>query len=234
MTVSVITPSVRPEGLNILAKCLKRQTYRDNEWLVCAPSALGDKIHKDAKFIPEPPLNKGDVWGFNKAMNALIKEAKGELIVSIQDFIWFPPDALEKFVFHYKDLGACVSGVGHIYSPEIDVMGKPYNRVWTDPRIREDHGSIYECFPQDVEFNFCAIPKQAFYDIGGMDETMDQKFGMDNVDAVFRMDKVGYKFYLDQTNECRGIKHGRPEGWDEKHWMHTFNDRKTKTKLDFL
>ena len=34
MKISVITPSIRPEGLKILQECLAQQTFKDFEWLV--------------------------------------------------------------------------------------------------------------------------------------------------------------------------------------------------------
>lgn len=199
--ISVIIPTVREVDLN--EKCLKKQTFTDFEVIIARPEGK-----------PE-----GCVWTFNRDMNTALKKAQGELVVSYQDKIWMHPTGLEKFWEAYKATGQCVSGVGHIYQ-SLDEYGKPENRVWSDPRMRTDLGTFYECMPNDWELNYACAPLKAFYDIGGFNERMDEYYGMDNVDVALRMDKKGWKFYLDQTNECRGLYHERNPKWDELHWMH--------------
>lgn len=227
--ITVITPSVRKEGLKILEKSLKKQTFKDFEWLIGSP--FNPEI-KGAVWVVDD--FKGGAWTLNRIYNKLLKKAKGELIVSYQDYIWITPLGLEKFWVAYKKTGGCITGVGHIYS-DLDELGKPVNRVWTDPRVRDDQGSFYECYPQDWELNWCCAPRKAFFDIGGFDEEMDKFYGMDNVDIARRLDKAGYKFYIDQTNECRGLKHERPKDWNEKHWLFNgYKERGLRAKLDFL
>lgn len=192
--ISVITPSVRPEGLKLVEKALKRQTFTDYEWLI------NDKRYK------------GGVWGLNRAYNALILQAKGELLVSWQDYTFGLPDALSRFWnCYYDNPQSIVSGVGNKYKDESWAV-----KTWQDPRQRVDQGSFYECYPWDVEANFCAIPKQALLDVGGFDEEMDEWFGMDARGVLERIDLMGgYKFYLDQANESFSLEHDRPQGWDE-------------------
>lgn len=82
MKVSVITPTIRPEGLKILQKCLSQQTLKDFEWLV----EVG---------FPE----KSDL---NAALNRMVRRAKGELLVFYQDHITIPNDGLAKFYNAWK------------------------------------------------------------------------------------------------------------------------------------
>lgn len=218
--ISVIIPTIRgEEAIALNRTCLKRQTFTDFEVII-----------QEA----ERPIPTGLRWTFNRDMNKALRRSTGELIVSYQDNIWMPPDGLEKFWYWYTNKGACISGVGNIYK-RLDELGKPIEQVWTDPRIRTDQGSMYECYPQDWELNYACAPRRAFYDIGGFDESMDVFYGMDNVDVARRMDKLEYKFYLDQTNECRGIYHDRKEDWDTYHWMnHGFSERNIPTHLDYI
>lgn len=214
MEISVITPTIRPEGLDIVHKALQRQTFRDFEWLVGSPfksPISGSKWVKD-DF-------KGLTWTLNRIYNKMLREARGELIISIQDYTFFDPDALEKFWFHYKNNPySLVSGVGNKYSDVYPELGEV---VWKDIRINNKYGSFYECYPVDWEANFASAPKQAFYDIGGYDEYLDNYFSMDNVSVVERIDALGkYKFFLDQTLNSYSLTHGRPGGWDKKHAMH--------------
>ena len=79
MKISVITPSIRPKGLEITQKCLAEQTFQDFEWLV----EIG---------IPE----RGN--DLSRALNRMIRRSKGEYIVMLQDNIKIGKDGLEKFL----------------------------------------------------------------------------------------------------------------------------------------
>lgn len=80
--ISVLTPSVRPVGLEIVRKGLMEQTFQDFEWLV----EIGTGEHD-----------------LNKAYNRMLRRAEGELFVSLQDFIKIPPDYLQKFWDAYQE-----------------------------------------------------------------------------------------------------------------------------------
>jgi GT2 family glycosyltransferase len=73
--ISVVTPTIRPEGLAHVARGLKEQTFKDFEWLV------------DVNYTGEVD--------FNRAMNRLVRRSTGELIVSIQDYITVTPNTLQ-------------------------------------------------------------------------------------------------------------------------------------------
>lgn len=223
MRVSVITLTTRPERVLITQKCLKQQTYTDFEWIVSAPSHI--KLHNlaTAHIISDPPKEEGDVWSYNKALNKAITTAQGELIVFYQDSIWIPPDAIEKLVYWYDLKGMCTASVGDIYLG-VDKWGKPLMKVWSDPRKREEK-EAYECMPEDWEMNFCLAPKSALIEIGGADEALDQYFGMDNISICERLDELGYRFWIDQSLEIKGIEHKRNPEWDRLHAMHGGYDK---------
>lgn len=77
MKISVITPTIRPEGLKIMQECLARQTLKDFEWLV--------------------EVGMTDKSDLNAALNRMIRRARGELLVFYQDFIGIHPDGLKRF-----------------------------------------------------------------------------------------------------------------------------------------
>ena len=217
--LSVLTVSNRPDRLDIIKKCLDKQIFKDFEWLV------------------EDFVDPKKLWSFNEASNKGIKKCNGDLIVFIQDSIWFNPDTLAKFNFHFQNNPqACVSGVGDQYD-QLDENGKPVHKVWLDPRKRADMGSFYECNPDDWEINFASVPKNLIYEIGGFDEEMDQHYGMDNVAFALRLKQIGAKFFLDQTNESFSLQHPRRADWDENYWSN-FNFlewlAKRPVKLDYL
>lgn len=74
--ITVITPTIRPEYLNITKEVLENQTYTDFEWLV------------------EPGLARN---GFTlpKDLNNALRRAKGDQILFLQDCISVDDDFLE-------------------------------------------------------------------------------------------------------------------------------------------
>ncbi len=213
--ISVVTPTIRKEGLDIIRKSLKKQTFTDWEWLI------------GSKFDPEIPEAKwvkdgfeGGFWTLNRMYNKLFKEAKGELIVSWQDWIWIPPDGLEKFWVAYEETGkdSPLTGVGDQYE-RLNDFGKPEVKVWMDPRRNSQHGSFYEVNFQDIEYNWGAVPKHLVYLVGGADEELDfLGLGAEIFSIGDRLNDLGKKFYIDQTNESYSIKHGRDEFGGQKAW----------------
>jgi hypothetical protein len=195
--ISVITCSVRPEGIPIVEKALRRQTFQDFEHIIQGAEAK---------------KNPGDYWTIYKDYNISLHKAKGKLIVSWQDFTFAKPDALEKFWGHYMaNPKALVSGVGDKYSDDTFTV-----KTWADPRKRSDQGSFYPCFFNDIEWNFCAVPKEAVYAVGGFDEYLDKYSSLCGLDVLDRLNILGgWEFYLDQTNESFSLEHGRLPKWEE-------------------
>lgn len=235
--ISVITPSVRPEGLKLVSKALGRQMYKAFEWIVVSPE---DPNFIDAKWIKDPSKKEGDYWSLNRAMNEAIRHANGDLIVSWQDYTFASPYALEKFAFHFKlEPKTLVTGVGNKYTDDTWVA-----KTWQDPRERDDQGSYYPCFPNDIEGNFCSIPKAAIYAVGGFDEEMDKYAGLDLFNVLQRIDALtGYDFKIDQSNKSYSLEHGRLPNWDAQNWMSEkrYNEHIAKRKeegkypiLDYL
>jgi glycosyltransferase involved in cell wall biosynthesis len=242
--ISVITVTNRYGGIDINWSGLKRQTFKDFEWILVDTKyeerkeaiktyTKDERVHH-VKQRPKEALAR--TW-LNHAENQGIRESKGELIVFLQDYIHIEPDALEKFWLQYQAEPKCfVSGVGNQYvCPQptdlkglITVFDKPYTQrpttvVWQDPRLRKDLGSFYECRPEDWEVNYAMCPRQMLYDVGGFDEEYDyQGHAFDNCSVAFRGYALGYKPYLDQSNESFSINND------------SFSKEKLKTQEDFL
>ena len=232
MKVSVITPTIRRQGLDVVRHALKNQTHREFEWLI---GSSFDPGISEAQWIPDK-FTEG-YWTLNRIYNSLFQSASGDLIISWQDWVWAPSDALERFIAAFEAVGGIVSGVGDQYE-RIGQFGKPEVKIWSDPRKTDKYGSFYECNPNDAEWNFCAIPKKAIFDIGGMDEGLDfLGYGGDQLQAGERMDALGWKFYLDQTNESYTVRHDRSdfggqEKWDDNHVL--FNGKYDARKKELI
>ena len=171
--ISVITPSVRPQAMWLPARALSEQGFNHSrfEWIITSPDKRINTTpigwdDTPIKFLADPPKPEGYAWTLNRAYNQAIKEAGGELIVSLQDATYFDPEGLEKFWYYYTHGydKALISGVGHKYADE------SWKQItWQDPRARTDQGTFYPCTWTDIEFNYCAVPKTALYAVGGFD-----------------------------------------------------------------
>lgn len=213
--ISIITPTIRPSGLEIVATALARQTYNDFEWIVCSPEK---PVIEGLKWVKDDFL--GGFWSLNRVYNRLIKEARGELLVSWQDYTFANPDVLEKFAYHYANMPhLLVSAVGNKYTSVYPELG---TKTWQDPRERNDQGTFYLCHFSDIEWNLCSVPKQAMYDIGGFDEGLDfLGFGMDGYGVNERLSVYGkYDFALDQTIKSFSLGHERVANWEENNLIH--------------
>lgn len=215
MQVSVITPTIRPEGLDIVRKALKKQTFRDFEWII---GSKEDPEIPEATWIHDDFT--GGFWSLNRIYNALFESAKGDIIVSWQDYIHAGPDALQKFVQNLETEGpnTIISAVGDHYA-ELNKYGKPMIKVWSDPRKTTEHGSFYQCNFPDIEWNLCATHKKTHTDIGGFCEKLDHTgYGMDGYQVNERLNDTGCKFFLDQSLESMTLRHNRDSYDGEDNW----------------
>lgn len=232
MKISVVTPSIRKEGLYVVKEALKRQTNQNFEWLI--GSSFDPGIPEGIWVMDD---FSGGYWSLNRIYNRLFSRVSGEIVVSWQDWIYADREALDKFLFNVSRVSAVVSGVGDQYE-RVGQFGKPEIKIWSDPRKNNQNRSFYECFPNDAEWNFCAFPTSFIYDVGGMDEGLDfLGYGGDQLQVSERMDVLGKKFYLDQTNESFTVRHSRDdfggqENWDKNHTL--LNGQYNKRKLDLI
>jgi len=223
--ITICTPSIRADGLAMVARCLRRQDFNQNfEWLIVSPKDTLVEVEKNLvnynvpyRLYSDPPKKKGDFYSLNSSWNKIYSKAKGELIVNIVDWIWFEPDTLTRLWNHYKaNPRAVITTIGHQYKDE--VKGKPERIMWADPRARSDLGTFYEVDPNEMEMCLCSIPRQAILDCGGLDEKFDKYCALSEKEMCARIDMLDYQFYIDQSIEYRALQHGRiggKEAWDK-------------------
>lgn len=171
MKISVITCSIRPPGLDVVRIGLLKQTFTDFEW------------------ITEIGLGKHDL---NQAYNRALKRAKGELIVSLQDYILIRPDYLQKFWdAHMEYPKAFITApVGKV--DELNYSGTP---KWDWRAYRNDETkNIRDCEWNCWEIDSGCAPLSALKEIGGFDEALDGIWSGDNVNVGCRAQLAGYEF----------------------------------------
>lgn len=172
MKISVLTPSIRPLGLEIIRTGLLKQTLPPDSF----------------EWLTEIGLGKHDL---NQAYNRMLRRAKGELIVSLQDYVLIRPDFLEKWWDAFQEnptsfMTAPVGKVDKTYS------SKP---VWDWRAYRNDEtATIRPCEWNCWEIDNGAAPLKALKEIGGFDEALDGIWSGDNVNVGCRAQLAGYDF----------------------------------------
>lgn len=169
--ISVLSPSIRPLGLDIVRNGLLQQTFTDFEWLT------------------EIGLSKHDL---NRAYNRMLKRAKGELVVSLQDYCLIRPDYLQKWwdAYQANPDTFMTAPVGKV--DDLNFSAKP---MWDWRAYRNDETkNIRPCEDNCWEIDNGAAPLEALKAIGGFDEALDGVWSGDNVNVGCRAKLAGYSF----------------------------------------
>lgn len=179
--ISVITPSIRPEGLDVVRATLAAQTFTDFEW------------------IPKLSI-PGPIPDLCRAFNEAVRESKGELIVFLQDFIKIAPDGLErmwKFYQQYPRTG--------ITAPVGQTMD--WQSVEWDWRPHVESKELLQFYQWEIDWG--AVAREEIVAVGGFDEDYDSGFGWENVDLAARMAKNGVTFRCDPGNLAVAFQHDK-------------------------
>lgn len=214
--ISIITPTIRANGLKLVKQALAYQDFKDWEWIICSPETMRKEV-KEAigdfpfTFIGNPPLKPWQVWDLNYSYNRLIEKSQGELLVSWQDYTFADPDLLSTLWRYYvDDPKSMVSVLGNKYpDDDFDIP------AWIDPRYgRNDYNW------QDLEWNMLSIPRKILYKIGGFNEEMDSHFGLDGFNVNHRLVDAGIaNFKLERNVKTYSLFHGRDSKWTAKNYI---------------
>lgn len=219
---SIVTLSIRTGWWNIMAHNLSQQTYENFEWIIL-DDHKEDRSDIAKKYAKKYNLNiryiRGDKalgtykrrYGLVRANNKALKEAKGDLLIWLQDFILIPHNAVEKLVdiytHHPKALIAPTDDYFHCIEPdqsntedwfngETDVITQ---HSWRNVRT-DFKGMRKSDNPFDFEMNWCATPKAILEDLNGWWEFFDDGLGYDNTEIAYRAMQKGYYLLVDDTN----------------------------------
>lgn len=180
--ITVITPSIRPDGLKVTYNTLRPQTFQDFEWLtrLSIPGEKSDLCYQ---------------------MNRALEEARGELIVFLQDYIEIDKDALQRIWDKYQaEPNVCwTMPVG---KKDLDNPGK-VNWDWRSYWEHKDEITF-----ERWEIDWGAAPAKAF-EAERFDVAYDEGFGWENVDLAYRLEKNGWKFKVDRDNKAEAIDHDK-------------------------
>lgn len=228
--VSIITPTIRNGWWNIMAYNIAHQSYKNIEWIIvddypenrtAIAQEYAIKYGLNIRYVRGKKRPVKRTYGLVNANNTGLQEAKGELMVILQDFIIMPERGIEMLVDVYRrNPNAIIAPCDHMYQPRIkpDITNNDWFRgetnikgelIWKNVRIIGE-GMRYSDNPYEFEQNYCAIPTHIAKDLNGWYEFYDEGLGFDNTDFAFRALKKGYKLIVDDTNICYGIDHWKP------------------------
>lgn len=234
--VSIITPTIREGWWHLMAKNISQSSYVNIEWLIIDDHKddrhkLSDSISKQYGIQIKYLRGSGSLA---KANNIAMREATGELLIWLQDFITIPKTAIKDLVQIYKrNPTALIAPVDEYWftitpnenNKEDWFGGKhPMTRLsWKN--IRQQYLGLRETNnPMDFELNFGAIPALVLKDLGGWYDEWDEKMGYDNTEIALRALMAGYKILVDDgivatcldiEGKTQGSVKIVPEIWDE-------------------
>lgn len=208
--ISIITLSTRPNGLKIVEKAIRQQTIGTSnvEWIIGSP--FKPDVGVKYRWAKDPPKPKELYWQVYRQYNTCLRKAKGELVVSWQDFTYTSPDTLQRLWDHYEEEPKSLIGaVGNKYSDDSFLV-----ETWHDPRIRDK--GYYDCPYNEIEWNLCSVPKESLYKVGGFDEYLDRYSSLCGLDVLDRLNILGgYKFKIDESIRSFSTEHPRLPKWEE-------------------
>lgn len=180
--ISVITPSIRPEGLEVVRRTLNGQSFRNFEW------------------IPKLSVVK-EIPDLCRSCNDALRVSKGKIIVFLQDYIsLLSSDALRKIYDLHQKYGK----TAFTYPVGKTIDWKTVDWEW---RKHMSIDTVLEYHHWEIDFG--SIERSAIFEVGGFDEDYDSGFGWENVDLAYRLNKLGLNFRCDSDILSVAFDHDR-------------------------
>jgi len=243
--VSIVTPTIRSGWWNLMAHNIKEQTYKNIEWIIVddhkddrSKLALeyAEKFKINIRYVRGKKRAVKRSYGLCNANNTGLQEAKGELMVILQDFIVMPKRGIEMYVDVYRrNPNALIAGTDYMFKSKMEPNIKSEDWFNGETDVRGDFiwknvrnlgvGMRPSDNPYEFEQNYCAIPTHIAKALNGWWTFYDYGLGFDNTSFANRALKSGYKLLVDDTNAAYGIDHWAPR----KHLDKTLYDARHRT-----
>lgn len=243
MPIAVFTPTNAFGGLDVNWASICRQTLaKDIVWFV-ADELLDRRKHIYSQFHESGrcagvisfrvPRREGSKLNLASSYAKGMELARGfgcEIFISLQDYIWLPPDSAEKMLSICRQADPCIPSalcsitdnptVDKVVDPEglLTIFAEPYTSKpedtywWSDLEVR---GKGLEPSLYDVpschywELNWAAVSNSVLYSDIAFDDEFDMRgISCENHDyAQQAITKCGAKVILDTTQHTLGLPH---------------------------
>lgn len=220
---SVVYLTYRPGSYDMLADSLLHQTCQDYE-LICI-----DEMVERKQIVQEYLLSSGVKlsaispskpkcfpelsYGLHNAQNTGVMFSRGEYIIILNDYIWLPPDALEKFL-RYEELlkrDICISGVAvtinDYHKKYLDHLISIWDISWKGNPIRNGYELHSLWRPTFFEMFYSAFSYSTLVKMNGFMECYDYDEGTSVISVIQKANEINVSFYVDETNICYAFNH---------------------------
>lgn len=181
--VSVILPTMKIGGLDVVCSGLQGQTFRDFELIIC------DGIHKYRN-----PLIQGHIKNYNfpikhiepignysfpltnrsRYYNTALIYAEGEIVLFIDDFTWLPPNCIETHVKLHNQNTGVMCPYTYVEFPTINYQFQNYLNDLNEGNLNHLMWSIFKTqFVESTEFN----ELKPSHDLTGIDPKLSMPSG---------------------------------------------------------
>ena len=235
MTIAVFTPTMRAGGIDIASASIKRQGRTDIVWIVAdelaaARENLWQITYPGPMFVIDTAAIRRET-GMPGSLEAaycqgvrIAREVDADLFVSLQDYIWAPPDGIDRFLQlaeeHPRSLltGLCslsadpdpslITDPDGLYTifdePYVD---KPAVIGWRDCRLEMRQG-VQRVPAVEWEINWAAIPRDILHhpDVN-FDPAYDRGHYYGNQAYALAAQRAGFDCWVDCGNEAVGLPH---------------------------
>jgi hypothetical protein len=230
--------TARYGGLDVAVASLKRQHREDLVWIV-GDDLFADRTYTyastarkvpfairvfDTAKIREQTGMPGSLESAYCEAIRIARELDADLFVSMQDYIWAPPDGIDRFMQlaeeHPRSLltGLCSLSADPepdlITNPEglYSIFAEPYTRKpkkigWRDCRL-ELHSGVQRCNATAWEINWAAIPRDLLHHPElDFDPAYDRGHYYGNQAYALKAFLLGFDAWIDCGNEAIGLPH---------------------------
>lgn len=237
MKIAVITPTYRYGGLDVNFASLLAQKTPPDTWIIA-----DDLYFQRRDIVEEIVLGSSDI-GLNhfrprekpegyfsdlaNIYNEMMERAYEDgcdLAVSAQDYLWMPPDGIERFAKEFDENRLLTGSCSLSYDPEPDLVAKPEGlwtvyrdhypgtrpeRIWwRDVRLDIHSPGLHRCDPIQWELNWAAIPTALWAEGARFPEHYGRGIAHENIAfAVQAALDLGTETWIDVENHAIGLPH---------------------------
>ena len=154
----------------------------------------------------------------NAAYNRMIKRAKGEVFLSIQDYIKFDENFLQSIWDKYQE------NKDYFFTIPVGKTQDWDHVEWDWRKNNTEMG--WQGW--EIDAGFC--PMNALYEVGGFDEELDKHWTFDNVSVGYRANYAGYKFKCANDLGCVAFDH---DAFEKHPFRELKNDKAWNERLEW-
>jgi glycosyltransferase involved in cell wall biosynthesis len=233
--ISVICPTMRVGGLDVVCSGLAAQSFKDFELILVdglyhwRKDLLQEELARRSLPFPvkhiEPWENPFPTAAFCRYANSGLIAASGEIVLFIADYTWLPYDSLQIHASFYEAHGASPVGLmcPHFNStmPKLAHDFEPYGGRYSQKEWTEGEGNDWLClekYTNDLKLGklqkfMWSIFEKEFKDPVGL--SLDPKMGAADGKLSFNVEWTNPGWYHTKHESCR-LEHVLAiNGWDE-------------------